>query len=255
MTIIFMPLPSVVQSKKCRANAPVITNISYFHESFALKDFLSKVLIILKHDDCMEHSWLYHGHEHEEPNSFSTSYTVPWHLVDQVEIHEDEDYKQIIEEATQKIFAEVKVFIIENKVCFIPLLHFQCSNNTDTGRGWSWWGFQAWWSNSIHRRKRRWGVISSFSTLFHGFFVEPIFTRENCASHNDSRSQTLPLLRGQTLWPDTMLCCAEHVHLMHMHLRTWAGNCCTVSIFIKITLIFFLLGRENRGCQCWTSTE
>jgi len=137
MTIIFTPLPSVVQSKKRRANAkaPVVTKISYFHESFALKDFLSKVLIILKRDDLMEHSWLYHGHEREEPNSFSTSYTVPRRVVDQVEIREDEDYKQMVEEATQKISAEVKVFIIEHKVCFIPLLHFQCSNDTDAGRG------------------------------------------------------------------------------------------------------------------------
>jgi len=120
MTIIFTPLPSVAPGKKRRANAkaPVVKKISYFHESFALKDFLSKVFIILKRDDLIEHPWLYHGHERDEPNSFSTSYTVPWRVVEQVEINEDEDYQQMVkEEATQKISAEVKVFIIEQKVC------------------------------------------------------------------------------------------------------------------------------------------
>ena len=54
----------------------------------------------------------YHGHEHKEPNSFSTSYTVPQCVVNQVEIHKDEDYKQMVKEATQKISTEAKVFII-----------------------------------------------------------------------------------------------------------------------------------------------
>jgi hypothetical protein len=136
VTIIFTPLPSAAPVKKRRANAkaPVITKISYFHEKFALKDFLSKVTTILKRNDLLEKSWLYQGYECEEPNSFSIFYTVPRRVVDQVEMHEDEDYVQMIEEATQKNSAEVKVFIVEKKVCFTSLLSFQCSNNTDSGR-------------------------------------------------------------------------------------------------------------------------
>jgi len=135
MTIIFTPLPSVAPTgKKRRANAkaPVVTKISYFHESFALKDFLSKVFIILKRDDLIEHSWLYHGHERDEPNSFSTSYTVPRRVVEQIEIHEDEDYQQMVKEATQKISAEVKVFIVEQKVCCLPPCYIFTTQMTQT---------------------------------------------------------------------------------------------------------------------------
>lgn len=126
VTIIFTPLPSVAPVKKRRANAkaPIVTKISYFHENFTMKDFLSKVTTILKHDDLLEMSWLYHGYEREEPNSFSVFYTVPRRVIEQVEIHENEDYMQMVQEATQKNSAEVKVFIIEQKVCFISLLFF-----------------------------------------------------------------------------------------------------------------------------------
>jgi hypothetical protein len=113
---------------------PVITKIGYFYKKFALKDFVSKIVIVLKRDDLLEKSWLYHGYEREEPNSFSIFYTIPRRVVDQVEIHESEDYKQMVEEATQKNSAEVKVFIIEQKVCFTSLLSFHCSNNTDAWR-------------------------------------------------------------------------------------------------------------------------
>ena len=100
-----------------------------------------------------------------------------------------------------------------------------------------------------HGRKRRWGVISSFSTLFHGFFAEPTFTRGNHTSYNNSRSWMPPLLWGQTLWPDTMLCCWPWCRACpfdaYASLYLGSGNCCTISIFIKITLIFFSVRKGN----------
>jgi hypothetical protein len=50
LTVLFTPIPVVDQTKRRQANAkaPLLSNITYFHEDFALKDFLAKALILMK---------------------------------------------------------------------------------------------------------------------------------------------------------------------------------------------------------------
>jgi hypothetical protein len=119
LTVLFTPIPVVDRTKRRRANAkaPLLSKITYFHEDFAMKDFLVKALILMKRDDLIMHSWLYQGHDLDEPNSFTASYTIPRCVIEQIAINEDRDFKQMVEEATKKGTAEVKLYIVEQKVC------------------------------------------------------------------------------------------------------------------------------------------
>jgi hypothetical protein len=71
----------------------------------------------MKREDLMAHSWLYQGRDLDKPNSFTASYTIPWRVIEQIAINEDHDFKQMVEEATKKGAAEVKLYIVEQKVC------------------------------------------------------------------------------------------------------------------------------------------
>jgi hypothetical protein len=124
MLVNFTPIPVVEPGKKRRANAkdPVLTKITHFHEDFTLQDLLSKILVTLKREDLIAHSWLYHGHALEESDLISVSYTIPRHVLEQIIINDTADFKQMVEEATFKLAAEAKLFIIEKKVCLASLL-------------------------------------------------------------------------------------------------------------------------------------
>lgn len=122
MTVLFTPLVAPPEpGKKRRANAKpsVITKIDHFHEDIPLRDFVVKAITCLKREDLFEQSWIFQGHELNEPNSFSLSYTIPRCVTDQVEIGDEKDYKHMLEEATNKSPHEVKVYIAENKVCHL----------------------------------------------------------------------------------------------------------------------------------------
>lgn len=123
MLVNFTPIPVVEPGKKRRANAkhPVLTKIIHFHEDFTLQDLLSKILMTLKREDLITHSWLYHGRELVESNSISVSYTIPRRVLEQIIINDDADFKQMVEEATFKLAAEAKLFIVEKKVCLALL--------------------------------------------------------------------------------------------------------------------------------------
>jgi hypothetical protein len=70
----------------------------------------------MKREDLMAHSWLYQGQDLDEPNSFTASYTIPRRVIEQIAINEDRDFQQMVEEATKKGAAEVKLYIFEQKV-------------------------------------------------------------------------------------------------------------------------------------------
>jgi len=123
MTIIFTPLlgPPLDPRKKRRANAKpsVVTKIDHFHEDVPLHDFLSKAIgTNLKHEDLFEHSWLFQGLGLDKADSFSLSYTILHHVTDQVDISNNKDYAQMVTKATNKSPFEVKLFIVENQVCY-----------------------------------------------------------------------------------------------------------------------------------------
>ena len=94
-----------------------MSKLTYFHEDFTLQDFLAKALILMKRDELITHSWLYQGRDLDEPNSFTASYTIPRRVIEQIAINDDRDFKQMVEEATKKGAAEVKLYIVEQKVC------------------------------------------------------------------------------------------------------------------------------------------
>ena len=118
-TVLFTPIPSANPSKKRRANAkvPVVSKLTFFHEDFKFQDFLSKMILLINRRDLIRHSWLYHGGELDEPDSIEMSYTIPRRVTDQIAINGERDFKQMVEEATKKDTAEVKLYIIEQKVC------------------------------------------------------------------------------------------------------------------------------------------
>jgi hypothetical protein len=118
-TLLFSPIPTANRSKKHRANAkaPVVSRLTYFHEDFAFQDFLSKMILLIAREDLIAHSWLYQGQELDEPDSFTLSYTITRRVTEQIAINNGRDFKQMVEEATKKQAAEVKVYIVEQKVC------------------------------------------------------------------------------------------------------------------------------------------
>jgi hypothetical protein len=120
MTLVFTPLPPPPKDGKRRrsnAKAPSVTKINYFHEDFALQDLISKAVHLLERLDLIEGSWLYQGRELDNEDSFSLCYTIPHHVTEQVVISGDADFKQMIEEVTNKAVAKVKLFLMVNKVC------------------------------------------------------------------------------------------------------------------------------------------
>lgn len=121
MIVNFTPIHVADRSKKRRANAkaPSVTKILHFHEDFTLRDVLSKILTQIKGERLIAHSWLFRGQELDEPDSFSMSYTIPRRVTEQITINEESDYHEMIEEATKKTAAEVKVYIVELKVRYI----------------------------------------------------------------------------------------------------------------------------------------
>ena len=120
MTLLHTPLLAPLNTgQKRRANAkpPVITKIEYFHEDVPLRDFLTKVLISVKRQDLFESSWLFHSHELDRGDSFTLLYTIPRRVTDQIVISNGRDYKEMVDEATNKSPHEVKVYIVKNQVC------------------------------------------------------------------------------------------------------------------------------------------
>ena len=93
-----------------------MSKLVYFHEDFTFQDFLSKVVILIKREDLIGHSWLYQGQELDEPDSFVMSYTIPRRVTEQIAINDECDFKQMVEEATKKYAAEVKIYMVEQKV-------------------------------------------------------------------------------------------------------------------------------------------
>ena len=108
--------------KRPRSNAKpkTITKICYFHEDYALRDIIVKVLDTLDRRDLFQYSWLYREEEFDKGNSFSLFYTIPCRVTKQVEINGKDDFKQMVEEATYKPAAEVKIFLTEKKVSLDP---------------------------------------------------------------------------------------------------------------------------------------
>jgi hypothetical protein len=127
MTINFTPIPPPLEAgKKRQANtkAPVITKIGYFHEDMGLHKFLAKVVALLKHEYLLEQSHLYsyETFEENEPNSFIATYTVPQKVKDPIQLNDPVDFKQMVHEATSQKSAEIKLSIVEHKVCSLLVL-------------------------------------------------------------------------------------------------------------------------------------
>jgi len=121
MTINFTPIPPPLEAgKKRRANAkaPVITKIGYFHEDMGLREFLTKVVTLLKHEYLLEQSHLYSHQtfDENEPDSFTATYTVPRKVKDAIQLNDPTDFEQMVHEATSQKSAEIKLSIVEHKV-------------------------------------------------------------------------------------------------------------------------------------------
>ena len=122
MVILFTPLPKPTANGKWRcANAKPasVSKISHFHEDFELRDFLTKMLDIHKCVDLLNGSSLYRGDEVNDNESFLLSYTIPRRVIEPVLITCEEDFMQMRGDATKKLEAEVKVYIVKNKVRFL----------------------------------------------------------------------------------------------------------------------------------------
>jgi hypothetical protein len=125
LTIQFTPLPkALLKGKKIRANAkpPSITKVAYIHEDFSAKDALVYVFSkTLEREDLLVDSWLYAGQAKEEIDPFSLRYTIPRSNLTNVSLNvrtRDEDYTEMIQQATKKGSPKIKLDIIENKALF-----------------------------------------------------------------------------------------------------------------------------------------
>ncbi|KAF8149570.1 hypothetical protein B0H34DRAFT_637620, partial [Crassisporium funariophilum] len=210
MTLLFTSLLAPLEAgKRCRANAkpPVTTNIEYFHEDFPLRDFVIKALDSVKHTDLFGLSWILQGHELDTDDCFTLSYTIPQRVTDQVIVSNEKDYNQMIDEITSKSPFEVKVFIVENK----------------TGGG----------EDNSEEDAEHDKVAGSWKKQKISDML-PLAPQQNYPPSKEEVAQTkiIQELERQYCCEDKqcgMTPChvtgpnAEHVHLTHMHLRTWAA--------------------------------
>jgi hypothetical protein len=122
MVVVFTPLPKPpAKGKRPRTNAKpaTVSKISHFHEDFTLRDFLTKVLDMNKRLDLLNGSSLYHGEELDDGDSLSLSYTILRRVTEPISITCEEDFTQMKDIATKKTEAEVKLYLVEKKVCFL----------------------------------------------------------------------------------------------------------------------------------------
>ena len=140
MVILFTPVPKPqpnVKRRQANAKPASVSKISHFHEDFTLRDFLTKVLDTHKQVDLLNGSSLYRGEELDDDNSFSLSYTIPRCVIEPVLIACEADFMQMRADATKKIEAEVKLYVVENKVhsLYIFYLAFFCNHDLGLRRG------------------------------------------------------------------------------------------------------------------------
>lgn len=250
--ILFTPLVTPTDAgKKRRANAkpPVMTKIEYFHEDVPLRDFLTKILASLKRQDLFESSWLFQGHELDRGDCFALSYTIPRRVTDQVVISDGKDYKEMVHEASSKLPHEVKVYMVENQVCRLPSACTYCfpaDYMMEIGGGDNDAREEEGDDEEVtgSRKKQK---VRYFST--HIFTTNVLHT---CQTNVPSKEETAQAKIIQEL--ERRYCCedkqcattpcyvtgpnADHVHLTHMHLRTWAA---AIVVSISAFLVSHLL--------------
>ncbi|KJA25411.1 hypothetical protein HYPSUDRAFT_109643, partial [Hypholoma sublateritium FD-334 SS-4] len=200
MTILFTPLVTPTDAgKKRRANAKplVMTKIEYFHEDVPLRDFLTKILASLKRQDLFESSWLFQGHELDRGDCFALSYTIPRRVTDQVVIGDGKDYKEMVHEASSKLPHEVKVYMVENQIGGGDNDAREEEGDDEEVTG--------------SRKKQKTNVPSKEETA-QAKIIQELERRYRC---EDKQCATTPCY---VTGPN-----ADHVHLTHMHLRTWAA--------------------------------
>ncbi|KAF8958724.1 hypothetical protein BDZ97DRAFT_1915991 [Flammula alnicola] len=199
MTLLFTPLIAPLEpGKKRRANAkpPVMTRIDHFHEDVPLRDFLIKALTSLKREDLFECSWLFQGQELDDADSFSLSYTIPRRVTDQVVVVNEKDYKQMVEEASNKSPFEVKLYVVENKT----------GNGDDNSEE------EAEHEEATGSRKKQKTSLPSKEETAQAKIIQELERRHRCEDRQCGKTPCY--VAGAN---------AEHIHLTHMHLRTWAA--------------------------------
>lgn len=231
-TIIFTPLPEENPSKKHRANAKPVTisKITHFHKDVGIKEFIVKVLQTIHWEELIEFSWLYRaGEEMEQADSFSAAYSIPQRVVEPITINDEEDFKQMVEEATKKANAEVKIMITENKVClasFLLRLLFMSL-------------YRLFYEVRLKKTSLR--VMTMTLRLQRRRYVCSLITATAAPDAIQTQEPSPEEVAQATIirdleWRHICEDCAcsktpcyiagpeaEHVHLMHMHLRTWVS--------------------------------
>ena len=83
-----------------------------------LNEFLVKVVGLLKHENLLKLSHLFHHETFDEdmPNSFTAKYTVPRKVKDPIQLNDPSDFRQMVLEATSQKSAEIKLSIVKHKV-------------------------------------------------------------------------------------------------------------------------------------------
>ncbi|KAF8812901.1 hypothetical protein BYT27DRAFT_7004650, partial [Phlegmacium glaucopus] len=198
MTLLFTPLIAPLETgKKRRANAkpPVTTKIKYFHEDILLCDFLIKALDSIKRHDLFECSWIFQGRELDTDDCLTLSYTIPQRVTDQVIVSNQRDYKQMIDEITSKSPFKVKVYIVENKTGGEDDSEEEAEHDKVTGS-----------------RKKQKNNPPSKEEVAQTKIIQELERQYHC---EDKQCGMTPCY---VTGPN-----AEHVHLTHMHLRTWAA--------------------------------
>ncbi|KDR71157.1 hypothetical protein GALMADRAFT_25054, partial [Galerina marginata CBS 339.88] len=199
MTLLFTPLLAPLEAgKRRRANAkpPVTTKIEHFHEDVPLCDFVIKALDSVKRTDLFGLSWIFQGHELDTDDCFTLSYTIPRRVTDQVTVSNEKDYSQMIDEITSKSPFEVKVFMVENK----------------TGGGEDDSEEDAEHDEVAGSRKKQKNNPPSKEEVAQTKIIQELERQYRC---EDKQCGMTPC---HVTGPN-----AEHVHLTHMHLRTWAA--------------------------------
>lgn len=140
VSVACIPLPlQTSNNQKRRKNAKIqpTNRVFYFHEAGSLSDLLDSAIHILTLDPrnglhyCIGNrsGWLC-------PENFSVKYTVPRTSFKDVDLTWLSDFDTLITEACKmKKNPNIKVFVVQTKVCTWPHILFESSKSEETSTG------------------------------------------------------------------------------------------------------------------------
>ncbi|KAH6869009.1 hypothetical protein BKA70DRAFT_1132100 [Coprinopsis sp. MPI-PUGE-AT-0042] len=197
-TICFTPLLDPKKKRRANAKAPTVNYSMSFHEEFAFRDWLVKVVTTIGRQDLLQGSCLYKEVECDDTDSFILSYTVPRKVSDAIVLQNEEHFQELVETVCQMGKDNwCKINVIEQKTSDESDPEDEDEESEDEGR----------------RRKKRKGNELSVEEEEQREIIKNLEAQYKC---NDKEC---PFSHCYLAGPE-----ATHIHLTHQHKLFWAAG-------------------------------